>query len=70
MNAQSERPADIERDYLTVTETAARLGSSDRAVLKWIKQGYFPGTIRISPTGPYRIPMVAIEQYEKNRRVS
>ena len=70
MYAQSERPAHTELDYLTVTQTAARLGVSDRAVLKWIKQGYFPGTIRISPTGPYRIPIVAVEQYEQNRRVS
>ena len=54
---------------LTVPEAADRLNVTDRTVLNWIERGYFPGTTRLSPTGPYRIPIRAIEQFEKNRRI-
>lgn len=69
MPEKSEASENEEVTYLTVTETAMRLKVTDRSVLNWIEKGYFPGTTRISPTGPYRIPLTAVEQFEKNRQI-
>ena len=70
MPEKSETSENEVAQSITVPEAASRLGVTDRTVLNWIEKGYFPGTTRISPTGPYRIPIPAIEQFEKNRQVS
>jgi len=55
---------------LTTKEAADRLGVTQRAIQKWIKQGYFPGVYRVNPHSDYshyRIPDEDIEQFEKSR---
>lgn len=70
MTEKSETGEKVKDNYMTVPEAASRLGVTDRSVLNWIEKGYFPGTTRISPTGPYRIPLAAIVQFEKNRQIT
>lgn len=59
-------------EYMTVTEAAKRLSVNDKTVRRWIELGYFPGTIRLSPQrkSEYRIPLIAVEQFEEARRVN
>ena len=58
--------------YITVTEAAGLFGVTVKTVHRWIEAGLFPGTIRLSPQrkSEYRIPLEAIEQFQKNRKVS
>lgn len=58
-------------EWLTVPEAAKRLRVNESTVRRWIYQGLLPGTERTSPgQGDYRIPLEAITQFEKNRKVS
>ena len=54
---------------LTVKEVAERFDVTTRAVYKWIRRGYLPGTHRLSPApnSPYRIPESAIDAFLKRR---
>jgi excisionase family DNA binding protein len=56
---------------LSTADAAKRLGVTRRAVIKWIRQGKFPGTYKLDPDGirsSYRIPEAAIEAFEERRR--
>jgi excisionase family DNA binding protein len=58
-------------EWLTITEAAKRLGVSGKTVWRWIDDGLFPGTIRLSPQpkSEFRIPLAAIERFEESRKV-
>ena len=64
--------SDMTDKYLTVTQAAERLAVTDKTVRRWIEDGFFPGTIRLSPQrkSEYRIPLTAIIEFEKQRKVS
>ena len=58
-------------NMLTVTQTAARLTVSPRAVLKWIHLGHFPHAYKVNPFSPnshYRIPEQDVADFEAKRQ--
>lgn len=50
-----------EREYLTVDETAARIGVHPQTVRRWLRAGQMLGTL-ISRTAGYRIPRDEVER--------
>lgn len=60
--------------FLKIAEAANRLDVHPRTLARWIHLGRFPGTIKNDPdakTGSYfRIPIEAIEAFEKRRVVT
>lgn len=72
MYYMTDSPRRFDTDkWLTVTQAAQRLGVANKTVRIWIEEGFFPGTIRLSPVpkSEYRIPLSAIEQFEEQRKV-
>jgi len=57
--------------WLTVSQAAKRLGVDGRTIRRWIESGYFPGTEKTSPQrkAEYRMPLTAIEQFERDRKI-
>lgn len=50
-----------EREYMTVDETAARIGVHPQTVRRWLRSGKVLGTL-ISRTAGYRIPRDEVER--------
>jgi excisionase family DNA binding protein len=56
---------------LSTAQAAERLGVTQQAIAKWIRQGLFPNAYKINPygrTSPYRIPERDIEAFEEKRK--
>ena len=69
VNELDEPTETANTDYLTVSDVAKRFKVTERAVQKWIRLGYFPGTLQATRRGHYRIPLSAVEQFERSRRI-
>lgn len=58
-----------ESRMLSATEAAERLGVTPRTILRWIKDGEFPGARqkRPIPRSPYQIPESDVVAFEERR---
>ena len=64
---------DVSQKVLSVTETAARLGTHRNTVLLWIRQGEFPNAYPNNPNkdnSPLRIPETDVEAFEAKRQAA
>lgn len=50
-----------EREYMTVDETAVRIGVHPQTIRRWLRSGQMLGTL-ISRTAGYRIPRDEVER--------
>ena len=70
MNNDTDRAAYTLDPQHTVQDAARRLRVSNRAILKWIHRGTFPGAYKLNPNlpnSPYRIPGRDIAALEASR---
>ena len=51
----------VEREYVTVDDAAARIGVHPQTVRRWLRSGQMAGTL-ISRTAGYRIPRDEVER--------
>jgi len=57
--------------YLSTSEAAKRLGVSSKTLLRWIKDGRFPGALQINPyakNSAFLVPQSALEAFELRRQ--
>lgn len=57
-------------DFMKAAEVANEFGVSLRTVNRWIKSGYFPGSIRRNPrahNSTYLVPKDAVEKFRQER---
>ena len=70
---QNSTEAVIVEGFLKVRDAAERLGVNRKTIVRWIEEGYLPGSVRLNPMvprSPYRIPVAAVEAIEKQRKPS
>jgi transposase-like protein len=49
MNSVAEKGVKDVKGYLTTAEVARRYDVDPRTILRWVRAGYFPGTIKKNP---------------------
>jgi predicted site-specific integrase-resolvase len=57
-------------EFMKASEVAKEFDVSLRTVNRWIKSGYFPGSIRRNPrayNSTYIVPKEAVEKFKKER---
>lgn len=57
-------------NFLSTVEVARRLGCDARTVIRYIEDGYLPGSFKMNPkkkNSPYKVPEGAVEDYLRMR---
>jgi transcriptional regulator with XRE-family HTH domain len=60
----------IVKGYLKTNEVAERFGVDPRTVLRWVKNGHFPGTKKLNPlarNSPLLIPEKSVVEFEERQ---
>lgn len=60
----------IVKGYLRTAEVAKRFDVNSRTILRWVKDGYFPGAIKQNPhasNSPILIPEQAVEDFAQKQ---
>lgn len=55
----------VKKDKMTIQEFAVKCGTKEATVVKWLEEGYVPGTKKVD--GVFYIPQSARKPYTKNR---
>ena len=68
VNSTIENGVKTVKGYLKTVEVAERFDVNPRTILRWVKAGYFPGSLKKNPfaiNSPVVIPEEAVEEFAK-----